>query len=134
MEAGRRPKAEETVGALNRRCSPAVQQTKTGMPEARGTSSSGALWMLFFTELPIPPGEPAKIVVRMTGQGTLRLWAAGPGASHTQPEEITAHTGSNWNRPGDEWGSIWKFPRPGCWRVHAERGSVTGTVNFMVET
>lgn len=88
--------------------------------------------MLFFTELPIPAGKPAKIVVRMTGQGTLRLWADGPGNAQLKPEETTAHAGSNWDRPGAEWGSIWNFPRPGCWRLHADRRGATGTLDLMV--
>ena len=88
--------------------------------------------MLFFTELPVPAGEPAKIVVRMTGQGTLRLWAEGPGAAQIEPDETTPRAGSNWDRPGAEWGSIWSFPRPGCWRLHADRGGATGTLDLMV--
>jgi hypothetical protein len=88
--------------------------------------------MLFFTPLPIPPRQPAKIAVYMTGGGPLRLWAEGPGSTRIKPEEITAHVGSNWNRPGEEWGTYWRFPRTGCWLLRAERDGVAGTVNLRV--
>jgi hypothetical protein len=39
------------------------------------------------------------------------------------PEE---HGGSNYRRPGGEWGSDYRFPHPGCYRLTARRtvGSV----------
>lgn len=89
--------------------------------------------MLLFTPVPVPPDELAKIAVRMTGHGDLRLWAVGPEAERLEPEGVTPHTGSNWERPGDEWGSYWKFPSRGCWTVHAERREVSGTTKIMVD-
>ena len=32
-------------------------------------------------------------------------------------------TGSNWNRPGEEWGSSFVFAEPGCWQIRASRES-----------
>ena len=34
---------------------------------------------------------------------------------------IEQHGGSNYRRPGDEWGSGYRFPRPGCYRLTARR-------------
>ena len=112
---------------------PAAQVPTTGLPEVQGVSAGAEMWMLFFTPLPIPPQKPVKIVVRMTGHGALQMWAVGPAATQLQPEDMTEHTGSNWNGPGGEWGTLWDFPHPGCWRLHAERGGVTGTLDVMVE-
>jgi hypothetical protein len=42
---------------------------------------------------------------------------------------------SSWgalNPPGDDYGSGWMFPKPGCWRIHAARDNVAGDVWFQV--
>jgi hypothetical protein len=59
----------------------------------------------------------------MGGQGDLRLSAVAPGGETIAPAEVKAHDGSNWKRPGDEWGSLFAFPKAGCWQLHAERGN-----------
>ena len=78
--------------------------------------------MTIDTSHPGPAGKDLKIVIRMTGSGPLHIAAHGPHGQvvHTiwGPE---AHGGSTWNRPGDEWGTGWQFPAPGCWRIHATR-------------
>lgn len=75
-----------------------------------------------------PAGETSKIIIRMTGEGDLRLWAEGPGVPRGEPDGVDPHTGSNWDRPGSEWGTYWVFPRPGCWRIHASRDEAAGTL------
>jgi len=71
---------------------------------------------------PVTTRDEAKIVWRMTGSGPLRLSTVGPGGVVGKlawgPE---AHGGSNYDRPGDEWGAGYRFPAAGCWRLHAER-------------
>ena len=37
-----------------------------------------------------------------------------------------AHGGSNWDRPGNEWGAGFVFPHAGCWEIQAASGSNTG--------
>ncbi|MFB9840476.1 hypothetical protein, partial [Actinoallomurus acaciae] len=39
-----------------------------------------------------------------------------------------AHGGSSYQRPGDEWGAGYRFDRPGCWDLHAVRGTATADV------
>ena len=39
-----------------------------------------------------------------------------------------AHGGSNWNKPGQEWGAGYVFTSPGCWDLHADRGSAYADV------
>jgi hypothetical protein len=72
--------------------------------------------------------NPVKIVWRMTGSGPLRLVAHGPGAIVRRPAWQERHSGSTWNRPGAEWGAGIVFPKQGCWRIHASRGSNSGDV------
>ena len=100
--------------------------------ESRGTSANAELWALFFggtwasSEAAVfdgAVGREVKIVWRMTGRGDLRLRATGPSGGEVGPKpgSLIRHSSSNWPRPGDEWGSVFSFPEPGCWRIHARR-------------
>ena len=94
-----------------------------------------SLWGLLF--LPNPPpimsGQETKIVWRMTGQGALTIFAENADGRRVDPvwgpEE---HGGSNWQRPGDEWGTGFIFPTPGCWRIVAARTVGKGEVWFEI--
>lgn len=104
------------------------------MRELRGVGADGGeLWTLLFGNYPARQDRPIKIAWKMAGRGPLTLYATRPGGSRVDPlwgpEE---HPGSNWDRPGDEWGSGWRFPQPGCWTVHLVRGSVHGTAGIRV--
>jgi hypothetical protein len=104
--------------------------------EVQGTVSGGLeLWGLVEPQngLPVRSDSSVKIVWRMTGAGPLRLTAIGPVGEKLLPDfgpEI--HGGSSWTRPGDEWGSSFTFPTPGCWDVQLTRGAVTGHVWMVV--
>jgi hypothetical protein len=91
--------------------------------ELQGNGEGVTLWALFFGPRVIANQE-MKIVWRMTGSGALTMTAEGPGGRLVKPawgpEE---HGGSNYNRPGDEWGTGWVFPQAGCWTITATRGS-----------
>lgn len=102
-------------------------------PEAQArTNDSVEAWALFFNTFPMRPhGEPIeipgnteiKIVWRVTGDGDLTIEAVGPDDTTIEPDwgpEI--HGGSNWVRPGDEWGTGWTFPEVGCWTFQVRRG------------
>ena len=93
----------------------------------------GELWALPFFALPPKAGTSLKIVWRMTGQGTLRLSAIGPAGQIVGPDfGPEGHGGSNWSRPGDEWGSGFTFPVSGCWDLRAVRPSLAGDVYLLV--
>jgi hypothetical protein len=78
-------------------------------------------------------GDEEKIVWRMTGTGPLTLEAIGPGGIRRRPIwGPNFHEGSSWNKPGDEWGAGYVFSAPGCWDLHAARGSATGDVWIQV--
>ena len=99
------------------------------LPEVRGSSVGGSLWALLFGEPPFLAPHPLKIVWRMTGSGDFGIVAIGPDGRVTAPADgPTLHLGSTWHRPGEEWGTVWKFPAPGCWQLHAWRADVSGDV------
>src|SRR5262249_40779615 len=93
-----------------------IQQGSVGL-EAQGTVTSASstsaeteapqLWALFQPSVwPARADTYLKIVWRMTGSGNLSLVAIGPDGRRLAPHEgPTAHGGSNWDRPGNEWGS-----------------------------
>jgi len=88
-------------------------------------------WALIFTNTVVQPGEEValaaneelKIVWRLTGEGDISFRAIGPGGV---VEQLTwgpdGPRGSNWDRPGQEWGTGWILPSGGCWTLEAERG------------
>lgn len=71
---------------------------------------------------PIRQGDELKIVWRMTGEGD--LWV-----SYTTPDQQSRalvfgpepHGGSGYDRPGDEWGTGFRFDQAGCWHIHLQR-------------
>lgn len=89
----------------------------------RGRTNHGELWGL--TWGPSPNGQ-LKLVVRVTGSGELTSYAVKEGGGRISPFDITQHTGSNFARPGDEWGLWYEFERAGCWKIFIERGNVRG--------
>ena len=99
--------------------------------EVRGIAHDGQLWALVFDRVPVPIRRKVKIAWRMTGAGPLRLLALGEHEQAVRPHDLAEHGGSNWDRPGDEWGGFFVFPSAGCWDIQARRGSVTGDVWLM---
>lgn len=97
----------------------------SGNTEAQGVGSGVTLWALFFPregERELRASKQTKIVWRMTGTGDLRIRATGPDDVTVTPTwGPELHTGSNWSRPGTEWGTGWIFPTAGCWTVQADR-------------
>lgn len=104
--------------------------------EVRGTVTGGELWGLLMPsyDVPIHEGQDIKIVWRMTGKGDLHLIGLGPAGKAIKPFFGPQwHGTSSWIRPGDEWGSAFRFPTAGCWDVQASRGNLVGNVYFDVQ-
>jgi len=100
-------------------------------PEVQGTGVNAELWAFLMSTSGIPPQAKTdvKIVWRMTGDGNFNILALGPHGVKVLPTKgPTAHAGSNWDRPGDEWGSVFNVPVAGCWDLHATRGNAFGDV------
>ncbi|GAA3218689.1 hypothetical protein [Nonomuraea helvata] len=106
-----------------------------GFPEVRGTARDAELWgLLFAPGPPLASRKEIKIVWRMTGEGPLRVRAAladgTPARLAWGPEE---HGGSNWHRPGEEWGTGFVFPKRGCWKIELTRTRGSGYVWLSVK-
>lgn len=112
-------------------CNPPSPVTPSNTSEVHGQASNGELWALVFNTLHAK--QEIKIVWRMTGTGDLHLIALGPQGQHLTPVwGPEAHGGSNWNRPGAEWGAGFTFPVAGCWDIHATRDDNAGDVWLML--
>jgi hypothetical protein len=114
-------------------CHPASPLTTTrwGIPEVEGTGQGASLWGLLMFAHPGPArvGDQEKVVWRMTGSGLLRLAVIGPAGTRSRLAWGPApHEGSNWHKPGQEWGAGYVFTRPGCWDLRAVRGRATADV------
>jgi hypothetical protein len=119
------------LGAVG--CKPAspMQPSGVGGPEFEGTSADASLWTLLFN--PLATGQDIKMVWRMTGSGDLHVVALGPQGQQVQPDwGPEAHSGSNWQRPGAEWGTGFTFPAAGCWDMRATRENASGDVWLVI--
>ncbi len=113
-------------------CQPAspIDNSSVG-PEVQGTATNAELWALLQSTSGVPPraNTVVKIVWRMTNSDYLDLVALGPHGMKVLPSEGPArHLGSNWNRPGGEWGTVFTFPVAGCWDLHATSDNASGDV------
>lgn len=114
-------------------CQPSrIQASKIELPEIQGTmSTDGEMWALLFFDK-AHAKQDVKIVWRMTGSDKLFSVAA----RHDDGTVISPiwgpddHGRSNWDRPGDEWGTGFNFPKPGCWTLTATRGKITGGIRL----
>ncbi|TDE58215.1 hypothetical protein E1295_06340 [Nonomuraea mesophila] len=111
-------------------CGHIAEPAGKGFPEVRGTARDAELWgLLFVGETPLRHGDEVKIVWRMTGEGPLRVAASLPdGTAATLAWGPEEHDGSSWRRPGQEWGTGFVFPEPGCWKVELTRTRGSGHV------
>jgi hypothetical protein len=95
--------------------------------------SDGELWALLFFGMAIADVEN-KIVWRITGTGETPTIQA----EHEDGTVILPfwgpqyHEDSTWERPGDEWGTSFKFPKPGCWTLTVNSGSTSGEIRLDV--
>jgi hypothetical protein len=113
--------------------SPMHPSQPQGLLEAQGTATGVQLWALFFTDPPVHPKQEIKIVWRMTGSDDLQIVALGPRGIRALPNWLQSHPSSNWQRPGQEWGSGFTFPVAGCWDLHATRGTSSGEIWLVVQ-
>jgi len=106
-------------------CASATRFGFGGAPnELRGESHDAQLWGLALGPGHVPPrvGNELKVVWRMTGHGPLRVSLFAPDG-HQQPLVFgpEAHSASSYHRPGDEWGTGFRFVSHGCWHIHFAR-------------
>lgn len=110
-------------------CPPTAQYTSRDL---QGAGDGATLWAMLFSTTP-RTGTEIKVVWRMTGSGDFSISATGPDGKVIKPVwGPKLHGGSNWNRPGTEWGTGWVFPAPGCWTINATRTSGAGSLLLRV--
>jgi hypothetical protein len=102
-----------------------------GGREVIGSGSGARLWGLIMArQIPPAAGKTVvKIVWRMTGAGSLKQVGY---SFHGKPLSLAwgpvLHGGSNYSRPGIEWGAGYRFSTPGCYRLTARRTHGRGFV------
>jgi hypothetical protein len=107
------------------------EKLPAGIADRQGTATNAELWGLIMSTTGVPPlaNTEVKIVWRITGSGFFDIVALGPNGMKAPPSQgPTRHLGSNWNRPGDEWGTVFTFPVAGCWDLHITRDNAFGDV------
>jgi hypothetical protein len=112
----------QRLGSQGCRPTSPVLRSSTGFRQVHGTGHGNTLWgLLFFSGSPRVAKE-VKIAWRMTGVGPFHIAALGPGGRRLHPAWGPAfHTGSDWHKPGQEWGTGFTFTAPGCWDLRAAR-------------
>ncbi len=127
--------AQATPVATQPACQPSpVQPSKNGFPEIQGTmKSAGELWALLFFDK-AQANKEEKIVWRITGTGKqFDIMARHEDGTIIHPIwGPEYHGGSNWERPGDEWGTGFNFPQPGCWTLTVTLGATSGEIRLEV--
>ena len=114
---------------------PAATGPAAGVPglELRATSATMETWALLYEPPPWRPGQEVKVVWRSTGTGELRAVAVGPRGQRVAPSSgPTPHVGSNWARPGDEWGTSFRLDEPGRWTLRVDRGAASASLTLAV--
>lgn len=124
--------------------------TGSGGADAVTTATDGSeVWAFFYMQPGVAPGDPVMIVVEGATKIRWRIPddgdplsepaepvidAVGPGGLVIGPvDDPFFHSGSDWDRPGDEWGTGWEFPVPGCWTIRVESGGATAEISIDVE-
>ena len=96
----------------------------------QGVAQNGELWAL--GDQP-QVGKEFKLVIRVTGSGTLAVSAVDPDGARHDVLRIDEHVGSNFSRPGDEWGLFFEFDQAGCWEIVVSRGELSGLITLAVD-
>lgn len=102
---------------------------EAGLAETRATSDSIEAWGLLWQTPPLEIDQEIKMVWRATGSGEVRIRAISEEGEVIEPTwGPDLHADSNFDRPGDEYGSAFVFPSPGCWEIEIARGNDTAHV------
>jgi hypothetical protein len=115
--------------------SPLSEGSTAGIPgtEVRAESATLEVWALLYEPSPWKAGQEVKVVWRATGAGAFAVTAFGPEFQRVAPiAGPTEHYGSNWERPGDEWGTFFRLDEPGEWVLQVQRGRDTASLPITV--
>lgn len=109
-------------------CSP---PSPTVGDETFGTAAGAELWALDVQPAFVSTIQK-KIIFKLTRVYPHVFYAVAPDGRRVDPVWRQAHSGSNWNRPGFEWGAAFIFDAPGCWRIHAGAWPAQGDLWLVV--
>jgi hypothetical protein len=133
--AGRPTPSTRTVSTAGSAAGRCKTPTRFGLGattnEIHGASIDATVWGLALGPGHLPPhaGEELKIVWRMTGSGPLRVVFAAPdGTARPLAFGPEPHSSSSYKRPGDEWGTGFRFDTAGCWHIHLMRADTSADV------
>jgi hypothetical protein len=126
-------------------CAPASPRntsvTGFGATEVFGTAAGAQFWALGATDGDLASagldgvvGQERKIIFRMTGGVPAVFYAVSPDGRTLLPVWKQGHLGSDWGRPGSEWGAGFVFDTPGCWRIHAGTAPAQGDLWLVVRS
>lgn len=104
-------------------------------PEVQGTASPPGQQLWALPQSSLRAQKDIKIIWRMTGSGGFQLIALGPQGQQLRPKDgpLLHLGGSSWNdHPGDEWGTVFNFPVPGCWDIRATRDDASGDALLII--
>jgi hypothetical protein len=107
-----------------------------GGPEVIGSGSGARLWGLIMAPHfpPVASKAVVKIVWRMTGSGSLKhVGYSFHGKSIPLAWGPELHGGSNYARPGIEWGAGYRFTTAGCYRLTARRAHGSAVVWLQIK-
>ena len=126
----RQADAPQATGSAPERSQTCARPDHRRTGDIQGQATGATLWALPFASVPFMTGHEVKIVWRMTGSGSPRFTATGPNGDDPDalqwgPEE---HVDSSWKRPGDEWGTGFRFTDAGCWRITVRRDDGSGSI------
>jgi hypothetical protein len=125
------PTTTATTIARSRTCAVTRFGVGGAPNEIHVESAHGQLWGLALGPGHVPPraGDEVKVVWRMTGTGPLRVVFRAPDG-RAQPLVFgpEAHATSNYDRPGDEWGTGFRFRTAGCWHIHLARSDTSADI------
>lgn len=99
-----------------------VDDPDQGLVEIRATATTIEVWGLLWATPPLPVSEEIKMVWRVTGSGRFHARATGKSGEIGMTWGPNEHSGSNFARPGQEWGTAFVFPEAGCWTIEITRG------------
>jgi len=126
--------ARSKSAEIHSACEPSkIQKSKNEFLEIQGKmKSDGEIWALLFFET-AHTSEDEKIVWRVTGEvDEFQSEARSEEGTIITPVWVDYHGGPNWQRPGQEWGTGFNFPKAGCWTITVTRGATTGTISIDV--
>lgn len=102
--------------------------------ETRLTSNGIEGWALLYDRPPWDVGVEVKTVWRVSGVGPLDAVALSPTGEQLPPTwGPAAHAGSNYERPGAEWGVGFTLDSPGCWELRGTQAEGTASIWLEVQ-